>query len=182
MKIGIVVGSIREGRKGAAVADWVVAGTRNAEGAEFEVLDLKDFNLPLLTSATLPAMANRNYDSDEVTRWSQAVDGCDGFIFITAEYNFGMPGAFKNAVDSLGPEWTRKPVAFVSYGGNNGTRATAQWRQVLANFEMYDIRTTVALSLYDDFNADGYAPGDRRAGELDALVQELIPVTAKLLS
>src|SRR5262245_48337688 len=135
MKIGIIVGSIRDGRKGAAVGDWVAQRAAEVADAQFEVLDLKEFDVPLMTSSTMPAMADRQYESDNVTRWSQAVDSCDGFIFVTPEYNYGLPGGFKNAVDTLGPEWTHKTVAFVSYGGDGGHRATAQWRQVIVNFE-----------------------------------------------
>lgn len=182
MRIGIIVGSIRQGRKGAAVADWVAARAAEVTDATFEVLDLKDFDLPLMTSATLPAMANRKYDSDEVSRWSAAVDACDGFIFVTPEYNYGLPGAFKNAVDSLGPEWNRKTVAFVSYGGDGGIRATAQWRQVVTNFEMLDVRAALGLSIFREFDETGFLPDERRNGELNVLFSQLVSLTGKVQS
>lgn len=180
MKIGIVIGSIREGRKGADVGNWVAQRATEVTDVTFEVLDLKEFDLPFMTSATLPAMANRQYESDSVTRWSQAVDSCDGFIFVTPEYNYGLPGAFKNAIDSLGPEWGQKTVGFVSYGGDGGHRATAQWRQVVANFEMLDVRATVALSIYRDFDETGFAPQPRRPKELSVLLDQLISLTRKI--
>src|SRR5690242_20759724 len=49
------------------------------------------------------------------------------FIFVTPEYNHGVPGAFKNAFDSLGHEWVGKPVAFVSHGSVCGVRSVEQW-------------------------------------------------------
>jgi NAD(P)H-dependent FMN reductase len=182
MKIGIIVGSIREGRNGLAVGEWVHRQAAERADATFELLDLKAFELPLMTSSVLPAMANRQYDSANVTRWSQAIDSCDGFIFVTPEYNHGVPGAFKNAVDSLGSEWTGKPVAFVAYGGDGGVRAIQQWRQIVANFEMLDIRAAVALSLFTDFGKDGFAPQDRRAPEIGALLEQLLALTAKVRS
>lgn len=180
MKIGIIIGSIRDGRNGKAVGDWVTQQAAEVAGSQFQVLDLREFGLPLLTSATPPAAADRQYGSERVTRWSQAVDDCDGFIFVTPEYNHGVPGAFKNAVDSLGPEWIGKTVAFVSYGADGGVRATEQWRQIVANFQMLDIRAQVALSLFQDFDNDGFAPQDRRAGELATLFGQLIALTATL--
>lgn len=111
MKIGIVIGSIREDRKGELVGKWVEHAGAAREDVAVEVLDLREFDVPLLTSATVPAAADRAYDSPAVTRWGQAVDACDGFVFVTPEYNHGVPGPLKNAVDSLGPEWTGKTIA-----------------------------------------------------------------------
>ncbi|MBM9434151.1 NADPH-dependent FMN reductase [Flaviflexus equikiangi] len=174
MKVGIIIGSIREGRAGEQVGQWVFDTAKGYEGAEFEIIDLKSFNVPLLTSPTVPGMANRQYDSAEVTNWSRAIDACDAFIFVTPEYNHGVPGAFKNAVDSIGPEWQNKKVAFVAYGAANGVRAIEQWRGVVANFNMWDIRTTVELNLFTDFGDEGFAPQERRQGELTALLEQLI--------
>jgi NAD(P)H-dependent FMN reductase len=180
MKIGIVIGSIREGRKGELVANWVAEAAAARDGVTVEILDLKEFGVPLLTSETVPAAANRQYDSPEVTRWSQAVDGCDGFVFVTPEYNHGMPGPFKNAVDSIGPEWTGKTVAFVAYGADGGVRAVEQWRQVVVNFQMVDVRAQVSLSLFTDFGSDGLALLDRREGELGTLLDQLVDLTGRL--
>ena len=180
MKIGIIIGSIRDGRIGEHVAAWVEKATANRSDAEYGVLDLKDFDIPLLTSSTVPGAANRQYDSTNVTRWSQAIDAYDAFVFITPEYNHGIPGAFKNAFDSLGPEWTDKTVGFVSYGADGGVRATEQWRQVTANLHMYDVRASVALGLFTDFDETGFAPQDRREAELSAMLDELTRLTSRL--
>ncbi|MFV0257988.1 MAG: NADPH-dependent FMN reductase [Acidimicrobiales bacterium] len=179
MRIGIIIGSVREVRQGALVGAWVADHATAHGEAEFELLDLQAFDVPIFTSAVNPALADRQYDSPQVQRWSQAVDACDGFIFITPEYNHGVPGAFKNAVDSLGPEWTGKTVAFVSYGADNGVRAVEQWRQIIANFQMLDVRAHVGLSLFSEFGPDGLQPADRRAGEITTLLDQLIALTAR---
>lgn len=181
MRIGIVEGSIRDQRKSDTVTRWVSGVAAARADAEFEVLDLKSFDVPLLTTATLPAMANREYPSEQVTAWSRAVDACDGFVFVTPEYNHGVPGAFKNAVDSLGPEWVGKAVGFVSYGADGGVRCVEHWRAIVANFQMVDVRQQVALSLFTDFDETGsLAPLDRREGELDTLLDQLVAMTARL--
>ncbi|OBB14940.1 NADPH-dependent FMN reductase [Mycobacteriaceae bacterium 1482268.1] len=182
MKIGIIIGSVREGRNGKAVADWVAERAVSRNDADFEVLDLREFEVPVFAAATLPAIAQRKYESANVTRWSQAVDSCDGFVFVTPEYNHGVPGGLKNALDSLGPEWQGKTVAFVSYGADGGVRAVEQWRQIVANFQMLDVRAQVSISLYGEFGADGFAPQERRAKELTALLDQLITLTGKAQS
>lgn len=184
MKIGIIIGSLRDGRLGDHVADWVIdAARRRAKeetDLEIEVLDLKTFEVPLLTSATVPGAANRQYDSENVTRWGRAIDGCDGFVFITPEYNHGVPGGFKNAFDSIGPEWVGKTVGFVSYGADGGVRSVEHWRQITANFQMVDVRAQVPLGLFTDIGEDGLDLQERRAGELTTLFDQLIEVTRKL--
>jgi len=107
------------------------------------------------SAATLPTMAGGHYDDARVTAWSERIGAVDAFVFITAEYNHGIPGAFKNAVDLLAPEWAGKCVRFVSYGAVGGVRAVEQWRPVLANFSMVDIRSQVTLSNFTDFEPDG---------------------------
>ncbi|MFD1861039.1 NADPH-dependent oxidoreductase [Aeromicrobium camelliae] len=180
MKIGIVIGSIREGRKGEHVGRWVEGIARDDLDVDVEVIDLKEFDVPLLTAPTPPAAANRSYDSANVRRWSDAIDACDGYVFITPEYNHGVPGAFKNAVDTLAPEWSGKAVGFVSYGTADGIRAVEQWRQIVANFQMIDIRAQVAMSNFTEFAQDGsFTPLERRESELRALLDQLTTVVAR---
>lgn len=180
MKIGIVIGSVREARKGPLVAGWVHELASARTDAEFVVIDLRVFDVPVFSSATLPALAKRQYDSPQVTAWSQAIDACDGFVFVTPEYNHGVPGAFKNAVDSLGPEWIGKTVGFVGYGAENGVRAIEQWRQIVVNFQMLDVRAQVGLSTFTEIGPDAVTPLDRRAGELTAMLDQLVTLTARL--
>lgn len=179
MKIGVVIGSIRQGRLGEAVGRWVLERANERGGAEFELLDVASYDLPLLTASTIPAAAKMQYDDPNVTRWSQAVEACDGYVFVTPEYNHSVPGAFKNAVDLLGPEWTGKTVGFVSYGAESGVRAVEHWRQIVANFSMVDVRQQVSMSTFTEFAKGEFTPNDRRPGELGTLLQQLIAATAR---
>ncbi|AGF71943.1 NADPH-dependent FMN reductase [Corynebacterium halotolerans] len=182
MKIGIIVGSIRDGRFGEAVGTWVkeAAETRATEGISYELLDLRSFNIPLATSATIPGMADKRYDDENVTAWSRAVDSCDGFVFVTPEYNRGVPGPFKNAYDSIASEWAGKPVAFVGYGATGGIRAVEQWRLVVTNFQMPAVRNQVELSIFADAGENGFAPNERRAEEIDRVLGDLEQLVVQL--
>ena len=181
MKVGIIVGSVRETRRGEHVGRWVSAIAAEHDDVEFDLIDLVDFDLPFATAATLPTMAGGHYDDARVTAWSERIGSVDAFVFITAEYNHGIPGAFKNAVDLLAPEWAGKCVGFVSYGAVGGVRAVEQWRQVLANFSMVDIRSQVTLSNFTDFEPDGaVSPATRHSENMRALLQELVAVHRRL--
>jgi len=191
MKIGIIVGSIRNGRRTESVAHWVYeaaqkrerlhAETPDAAAPTYELLDLARFDVPLLTSSTVPGAAKRQYEDPRVTAWSQAVDACDGFVFVTPEYNHAVPGAFKNAVDSLGSEWFGKAVAFVSHGADGGVRAVENWRVSLANFSMVDVRNVVTLGQFTDFDGMAFTPQERRAKELETVLTDLEAATRRNL-
>ena len=181
MKIGVIVGSIRKGRTAEKVADWMKENIGQREGVAYEFIDLADFELPLYDGAGLPMLMNKQYDNDEVTRWSQAIDACDGYIFITPEYNHSVSAALKNAVDTLGPEWVDKPIAFVGYGGVGAIRAIEHWRQIAANFHMHDIREQLGFIQAMEMR-DGFNPMPNRAKELAALCDRLEEMTAKLCS
>lgn len=151
MKIAIIIGSVREDRKGDDVGRWVKEQSADRD-VTYELVDLKEFDLQVLTSPKVPGAANRRYDDERVTRWGQTIDGYDGFVFVTPEYNHGVPGGFKNAFDCIYPEWSKKAVAFVSYGAASGFRATESWRPIVANADMYDIRAQVAFSTFTEFS------------------------------
>ncbi|AWH96771.1 NADPH-dependent FMN reductase [Dietzia psychralcaliphila] len=179
MKIGIILGSIRDERTGESVAEWVAAQAASRPDATYELVDLKAFDVPLLTSATVPGAAQKQYEDERVQRWSDTIDSYDAFVFVTPEYNHSVPGGLKNAFDSLGNEWADKPVAFVSYGAEGGVRAVEHWRQIIANFRMFGVRQQVSLSLFTEFGPEGVEPAERRADELATLFGQLEEATRR---
>ena len=104
LKIAIIIGSTRPGRVGEAVAKWAHDIARQRTDAEFELLDIANFKLPLLDEP-LPASSGQ-YSRPHTRAWSAAVASFDGYVFVTPEYNHGMSGALKNAIDCLFHEWT----------------------------------------------------------------------------
>jgi|SRR5215210_518838 len=99
IKIAIILGSTRPGRNGEAVARWVYEIAKKRIDAEFEFVDIKDFNLPLLDEPIPPSQGQYSKEHTEV--WSAKIDSFDGYVFVTAEYNHGVPGALKNGIDYL---------------------------------------------------------------------------------
>jgi NAD(P)H-dependent FMN reductase len=149
IKIAIILGSTRPGRNGEAVSHWVHEIAKKRNDAEYELVDIRDFDLPLLDEPAPPSFAK--YTKPHTHAWSAKIAPFDGFVFVTAEYNHGIPAALKNAIDCLYREWNNKAAGFVSYGSAGGTRAVEQLRMVMAELQIADVRAQVALSLVTDF-------------------------------
>ena len=149
IKIAIILGSTRPGRNGEAVARWVYEIAKKRIDAEFEFVDIKDFNLPLLDEPIPPSQGEYSKEHTEV--WSAKIDSFDGYVFVTAEYNHGIPGALKNGIDYLYKEWNNKAAGFVGYGSAGGVRAVEQLRLVMAELQVADVRAQVAVSIITEF-------------------------------
>jgi NAD(P)H-dependent FMN reductase len=149
IKIAIILGSTRPGRNGEAVARWVYEIAKKRIDAEFEFVDIKDFNLPLLDEPIPPSQGQYSKEHTEV--WSAKIDSFDGYVFVTAEYNHGIPGALKNGIDYLYKEWNNKAAGFVGYGSAGGVRAVEQLRLVMAELQVADVRAQVAVSIITEF-------------------------------
>jgi NAD(P)H-dependent FMN reductase len=114
-----------------------------------ELVDLQEVGLPLLDEPVVPMIATG--DKAHTLRWSEIVARFDGYVFVTPEYNHGVPAALKNALDYLYAEWNNKAAAFVSYGSDGGTRAVAQLRQIMGQLKLADVAAQVTLALATDF-------------------------------
>lgn len=160
LRIGIIVGSTRPGRKAEAVAKWVQGLAQAREAASYELLDLEDFHLPLLDEPVPPMMGQ--YSKEHTKRWAAAIGALDGFVFVTPEYNHGTSGALKNAIDYLFREWNHKAAGFVAYGSAGGARAVEALRLNLGELLVADVRVAVLLSLFTDFeNMQIFRPDSR---------------------
>ena len=181
MRIAIIVGSTRPGRKGTVVGRWVDDLAQQRDDVpgkvEFDLVELEDFDLPLLEEPTVPAAAEKEYEVPQTRAWSERIDECDGFVFVTPEYNHGVPAALKNAVDLLGPEWAHKAAAFVGYGVNGGVRAVEHWRTVMANLMVSDVRAQVALVEHEDWTDGEFRPLDQREKDLETTLDQLVEMT-----
>ena len=58
LKVGIIVGSTRPGRKAMAVAEWVHNLLKSRNDAQFEIVDIEDYKLPLLDEPVPPHNAS----------------------------------------------------------------------------------------------------------------------------
>jgi NAD(P)H-dependent FMN reductase len=143
-KIGIVIGSTRPARFGERPAAWIHGIARTRTDLDFELIDLRDYPLPLFNEPGSPAWGPIN--NEVAQRWAGKLAGLDGFILVTPEYNHGTSAVLKNALDYAYKEFVRKPVAFVGYGGVGGARAVEHLRLVTAELQMASVRNAVHIA------------------------------------
>ncbi len=173
LTVGIIVGSTRPGRKADSVARWLDTIAAARGDADYETIDLADYALPLLDES-LPPMAGQ-YSQPHTQRWASTISRCDAFVFITPEYNHSTSGALKNAIDFLYAEWNDKAAGFVSYGVNGGTRAVEHLRTVMGELKVADVRATVSLSVFDDFQDHTlFDPKPAHEQQAHAMLDDLI--------
>lgn len=141
MKIGIILGSTREGRASEEVGKWLLSKA-NIDNVDFEIVDIKEYDLPFFGTTE---------DQTNVGKWNEKLAELDGFIFVTAEYNHSITAALKNALDSARDNWANKAAGIVSYGSAGGARAAEHLRGILSELSIAHVRTHVLLSLFDDF-------------------------------
>src|SRR5258707_12290241 len=145
LKVGIITGSTRPNRKSLDVATWVLETARKRGDAEYELVDIKEFELPLLDEPIPPSMGK--YQQPHTKRWAATIASLDAFGFVSPQYNHGIPAALKNAIDFLFAEWNHKAAGFVSYGGVGGARAVEHLRLVLAELPVATVRHQVRVPM-----------------------------------
>lgn len=172
-KIGIITGSTRPGNVNEQVSKWVYENLKDRSEAEVELVDIADYNLPLLDEAYPPAMGQ--YQNDHTKKWAEKVASFDGYIFVTPEYNHSVSGALKNALDFVYAEWNNKSAGFVSYGSAGGARVVEHLRGISAELQMADVRAQVMLSLFTDFeDMTKFTPDGRHIDEINETFNQVV--------
>lgn len=168
-KIALIIGSTRAARFADVPAQWMLRQAQARDDLEVELLDLRDFNLPLFDE--IASSAHVPSQSPEAVRWQQALERFDGFIFVVAEYNHSLTGALKNALDQAYSGWGRKPFTAIGYGGVGAARAIEHLR--LIGIELHMVSTHAAVHIGGgDFFAIFPAVGNQ---PIETIEQNLLP-------
>lgn len=165
-RLAVIIGSTRPGRFADRPAQWIAETARQRGDFEVEIVDLRDYPLPLFEEEVSPAY--RAPDNEVAQRWARKIASFDAYVITAAEYNRGPTGVLKNALDYSFHEWTGKPVSFVGYGGVGGARAIEQLRLHAVELQMAPIRNAVHIpwSVYAAVTGEG-----RKLGDFDFLAQ-----------
>jgi NAD(P)H-dependent FMN reductase len=177
----VIVASTRPGRVGSPVAEWFTDRAVAHGGFDVTLVDLVEVNLPMLDEPHHPRLGE--YLHQHTRDWSASVSAADAFVFVTPEYNFGMPGSLKNAIDFLHNEWKYKPVGFVSYGGvSAGTRAVQMAKQVVTTLKMTPVTEAVQIPFVTQFLGDDgrISANEVMVGAASAMLDELLRYTTAL--
>ncbi|KON87781.1 reductase [Sporosarcina globispora] len=165
LNIGIILGSTRQGRVSPQVGAWVKEIADKRGGANYEIVDIADFKLPLLGEA----------DSPGIAEWNEKLNSLDGFIFIVQEYNHSITGALKNALDLAREPWNNKAAGIVSYGSTGGARAAEHLRGIMGELMIADVRTHPTLSLFTDFEKGTvFKPQDLHFNNVNTMIDQVI--------
>ncbi len=155
--IGVIIGSQRKPRCGDQITDFVLSTIKAHQDSKpsgqrqitFQVIDIAALNLPLFDEPGVPSQIKdpSGYAHEHPRAWSRTVAALDAFIFVTPQYNWGIPAGLKNALDYLFNEWKGKPAMIVAYGGHGGDKCAAAMKVVLGGgLDMKVVDETVNLS------------------------------------
>jgi len=173
LKIAIIEGSTRPGRKAEIVAQWVLEYAKKRTDATFEIVDIAKFDLPILDEAMPPSMGQ--YSHPHTKKWAETIAKYDGFVFVTPEYNHSISGALKNAIDFIYKEWNNKAAGIVGYGGQGAARAIEHLRGILGELQIADVRSAVHLSMITDFeNWSVFKPTPALEVPLKTMLDQLV--------
>lgn len=148
LRIGLILSTTRQQRFADKPANWLLEIAKERTDAIVEVVDLRDYPLPFFDEAMSPMLTPST--NPVAQRWSEKVASFDAFIFVTAEYNHGVPAVLKNALDFTYAPFVRKPASFIAYGNAGGARAVEQLRLVLAELQVASIKHAVHIG-YAEF-------------------------------
>jgi len=120
-------------------------------------------------------MSSWQYSQPHTHEWATKIGSFDAYVFVTPEYNHSTSGALKNAIDFLFAEWNDKAAGFVSYGVDGGVRAVEHLRLVMGELKVADVRSAVALSVFDDFqDHTQFTPSVPQEKSLSAMLDEIM--------
>ena len=179
-RLGVMVSSVREGRAGIAVAEWFAEAARAHGAFDVELLDLKVWDLPMLSEPNHPRL--RKYTQEKTKQWSAAIAATDAFVIVTPEYNFGSPPALVNALHHIYQEWNYKAAGFVSYGGiSGGLRSVQMTKSILTTLKIVPIVEAVTIPFIAKLVENGaFKADDKHQKSAAAMLDELARWTKAL--
>jgi NAD(P)H-dependent FMN reductase len=180
LRLMIIVGSVRPGRIGMPIAEWVRSTAEAHGGFEIDFVDLVELALPFMDEPNHPVL--HQYTKPHTIAWGDRVAAADAFILVTPEYNHSFSPALKNALDFLQKEWWRKSVGFVSYGGvSAGTRGVVSLMTTVAGLGMVRVGANVELPFAKlQIENDVFVPNEKESGVLERMFTELEQESAVL--
>ena len=181
LKLNIIVGSTRPGRAGLPIGQWLKVFALAHGAFDVELVDLADFNLPLLDEAAHPVF--QQYEHEHTKRWSASVNSADAYVFVTPEYDYFPPASLVNAVQVLAREWAYKAAGVVSYGAiSGGLRASQSLRQLITTVNVHALPQVVPIPLFDQFIVDDgiFQPNSAMTEGTTGMLNELAKWTRAL--
>lgn len=147
MKLAVIIGTTRESRKTPQQAKWVMKTLETMEGVEAELVDLKDYAIPIFNEPVSPRYNPNRAIDPEAKKWLDKLEQFDAYVFVTPEYNHSIPGVLKNALDYVDWQLKHKPAAVVSHGSAGGARAEVALKEILSESRMVPMSTVPGVAM-----------------------------------
>ena len=178
-KVLVILGTVREGRAGKAVADWFMTYTEKFKThADFELVDLAEVNLPFMNEPVPPRMGMEP-KHEHSKAWARRISSADAFVFITPEYNHGLSPVLKNALDYLFQEWKDKPAALVGYGAEGALLSMAQLLPVMEYLGLRVLETQLGITkIWEALDEEGMVKDESVIGDPHKLIEALVTAIA----
>jgi NAD(P)H-dependent FMN reductase len=182
MKLGVIIGTTRQGRKTPQQAKWVFNTAQAVEGVEAELVDLKDYPMPFFDEPISPRYNPDRQIDPAAVPWLDKLESFDAYVFVTAEYNHSIAGVLKNALDYVTWELQRKPAQVVSHGAAGGARAATDLKEILSESKAVPLPSSSPLAMAgmsDKIDEEGNLAEELKAAPygpqiaLDAMLDEL---------
>ena len=167
-KIALIIGSTRKTRFADIPAQWMLAQAQSRDDMTVELVDLRDFDLPLFdemaSNAWVPSSDPR------AVAWQKKLAEFDGYIFVVAEYNRSVTGSLKNALDQAYVEWAHKPFGAIAYGSMGGANALGHLQNIGVELQMVPTRNNVRIGGSDFFRVHPGMGGSGNLSDIEAVI------------
>jgi NAD(P)H-dependent FMN reductase len=147
MKIAVIIGTTREGRKTPAQAKWVIKTLGQMDDVEAELVDLRDYPMPIFDEPVSPRYNPKREIDPAAQKWLDKLAEFEAYVFVTPEYNHSVPGVLKNALDYVDWQLARKPAAVVSHGSAGGARAEVALKEIISESRMVPMSTVPGVAM-----------------------------------
>lgn len=158
MKVAVIIGAVREGRKTPRQAQWTMKTLEAMEEVHAELVDLKAYPMPTFDEPGSPRYDPNRKVVPEAKKWLDKLAEFEAYVFVTPEYNHSIPGVLKNAIDYVDWQLKRKPVAVVSHGSAGGARAEVALKEILSESRAVPMSTVPGVAMTgmpDKIDEDG---------------------------
>ena len=176
VKIVGIIGSLRAQSYSAKALQQTIARVE-ALGAEVEILDLREMNLPFCNGG------DEYPHYPDVIKLRDTVKEADGLILATPEYHGSVSGVMKNALDLMSFEHlSDKVVGMISVlGGQSNSNALNDLRIIMRWVHAWVIPEQIAVGqAWQAFNEEGKLLDEKLSKRFDQFAQSLVNNTGKL--
>ncbi|GAA4302559.1 NAD(P)H-dependent oxidoreductase [Compostibacter hankyongensis] len=180
MKIAIILGSIRIGRRSHHVAAYLQQRLSQFRGVEAEVIDPAEHALPLMDER----YGMHPSPSELLLFLGEKIKAADAYILLSPEYNGSYSGVLKNVVDYFGRQMSGKPIGVTTVSGGRlgGINASHHLQSLVLSIQAYPQPQKLLVSQVQDlFDEAGQVIQESFVAQVDSYLKAFLPFAHALV-